>query len=114
MVRVCQDTLYKQYKYYIKDKCTGKHRKETTFFKELEDLGITVYKKPARLGSKMRKFVDIEYNNVNEEWNRIYNVDCPPFSFNKKKYALRLHRFFRNEKNPKRDNETDETDSESD
>jgi hypothetical protein len=100
MVRVCQDTLYKQYRFYIKNKCTGTYRKDTTFFKELVDIGITVHTKPVRLGSKMRKCVDIEYDKVNKEWNRIYKVDCPPFSFNNSKYALRVHRFFRNLPNP--------------
>jgi hypothetical protein len=109
MVRVCQDTLYKQYRFYIKNKCTGAYRKETTFFKELEDIGITVHKKPTRLGSKMRKCVDIEYPKVNKEWNRIYKGDCPAFSFNKHKYALRIHRVFRNLPNP---NFEDESESE--
>jgi hypothetical protein len=95
MVRVSQDTLYKQYKYYIKHKCSGqsKFRKSTSFFEEIADIGITVHKKPARLGSKMRLFADIEYSKVNTEWKRIYKVDCPAFSFNRSKYAHRVHRY---------------------
>jgi hypothetical protein len=94
MCRIDQDTLYKQYKFYIKNKCTGKFRQATTFFKEIGEIGVTVYDKAARLNKRMRKFVDIEYSKVNSAWNKVYGVDCNPFAFNKRSYAIKTARFF--------------------
>ena len=88
------DTLYKQYKHFIKTKCTGKFRQATTFFKEIAEIGVTVYDKAARLNKRMRKFVDIEYSKVNPAWKKVYGVDCAPFSFNKRSYAIKTARFF--------------------